>query len=200
MHLRKFLNHKKDYLSELQPSQVVQDLEHIPHDHISHPHSSSIQKVFSPRPLQQKGLYPSSTLFYYKDKNPESSDIIWDLGSSTRPILQLTMTYLPYELLQVIFDLLDTKTLLNLTLTNRPLNDPASRSLYRDIIVNPDRKRPQKGDKELQTLRFPFANPHNGKVPFPAFERRPHLRDAVQRVCIYSPSEYSCRSKRGMGK
>jgi hypothetical protein len=112
----------------------------------------------------------------------------------------MILARLPYELLQAAFDLLDTKTLLNLTLTNRYLNDLASRSLYRNIVVNPDRKRPQKGDKELQTLRFPFADPHNGKVPFAAFERRPHLRDAVQRVCIYSPRECSCRAKRGVGE
>ncbi|PVF96197.1 hypothetical protein CPB86DRAFT_787224 [Serendipita vermifera] len=92
------------------------------------------------------------------------------------------LTRLPYELLLSIFDdHLDSKSLLNLTLTNRHLNEPASWSLYRHIIVNPDEDQPDR-----PWTRQGFSWRHTGKVPFAAFRRRPKLRNAVQGVTIYS--------------
>ncbi|PVF96191.1 hypothetical protein CPB86DRAFT_709526, partial [Serendipita vermifera] len=97
------------------------------------------------------------------------------------------ITPLPYDILRPIFDLLDTETLLNLTLTSRHLNEPASRSLYRHINVAPDKEKPSTRNK---AFRYRFTTPHNGKIPFAAFERRPHLREAVQKVCIFSPGKH----------
>jgi hypothetical protein len=97
------------------------------------------------------------------------------------------ITRLPYELLHSVSDSLDTQTLLNLALANRRLNEPASWALYKHLVVNPDYDKPLKRIKKTRTS---FSSSHKGKVPFVAFERRPHLRNAAQELLIYSPCKF----------
>jgi hypothetical protein len=85
---------------------------------------------------------------------------------------------LPYDILQLIFDLLDKKTLLRAALANRALNEIVSRSLYTSVVFN----------KVVLGRHAVRIRGDPGKVanPFDALDRRPILRSAVHRVVLCS--------------
>jgi hypothetical protein len=75
----------------------------------------------------------------------------------------------PYDIRPYIFEDLDRKTLLNVCLASRSLNELASWPLYSHIVIN--------GPESAQ-----FANM---KQPYAALRRRPVLRNAVTEVTLY---------------
>jgi len=85
------------------------------------------------------------------------------------------LNHLPYEIIQLILEQLDTHTLLNVALASHALNEMASLPLYRSIAFN--LYIPYKAWNEPE---YKCINPTN------ALQRRPSLRSVVQSVTICS--------------
>ncbi|KAG8834416.1 hypothetical protein FRC17_008987 [Serendipita sp. 399] len=95
-----------------------------------------------------------------------------------------SLSQIPYDVLERIFDLLDNKTLLNACLVNHTVNDIASRSLYATLTVN---RRRDNGIWNGQVEREKqFRN------AFLVFKRKPMLRLVVKSVSLH-PSTFHQR-------
>ncbi|PVF96198.1 hypothetical protein CPB86DRAFT_816564 [Serendipita vermifera] len=99
---------------------------------------------------------------------------------------------IPYEILHNIFELLDKNTLLDAALASRRLNEIASWSLYRRVVINPDKYTPEYNSA---SSRSPFSRIHDGKDASLSLKRRPHLNNAVQEITLYAPASTISLSK-----
>lgn len=87
---------------------------------------------------------------------------------------------LPYDILPLIFDCLDIKTLLDAALASHVLNEIASLSLYTSITFNQDAE---------HGMWYARSNDNEKrKNPILALHRRPHLRKVVRSVVLCSMS------------
>lgn len=90
---------------------------------------------------------------------------------------------LPYDILKPTLERMDKKTLLNMAIASRTLNELASWALYTSVTFN-------------KRTRNEYQYTGNLENPFDAFERRPSPRDAVREVVlcsmftVYSPLAY----------
>ncbi|PVF96195.1 hypothetical protein CPB86DRAFT_520875 [Serendipita vermifera] len=94
------------------------------------------------------------------------------------------ITRLPYEILCAIFDLLDARTLCHAALTSRSINETASWCLYRYILVNPEGEITKHTEDPWETEYLYRCDTRTARLPFSAFQRRPHLRNSVETLFI----------------
>ncbi|KAG8809619.1 hypothetical protein FRB91_004150 [Serendipita sp. 411] len=89
---------------------------------------------------------------------------------------------MPYEVFVFVFNLLDNESLLNACLVNHAMNDIASRSLYRTLVVN----KVKKGLRRIywRVLKEDIVD------AFIVFRRLPGLRAAVQNVVLNPSTVY----------
>lgn len=85
---------------------------------------------------------------------------------------------LPYDVLRLVFDFLDVETLLDAALASHALNEIASLSLYTSITFN--------SDTQTRAWHSSPSNYQDRRNPIIALERRPHLREVVRSVVLYT--------------